>query len=66
MAWPDGVEELERCLCFPIRSGFLGERDVEWGDIMATATVAVLPPTLLVMLVQQNLIKGLTLGAVKG
>lgn len=33
---------------------------------MATATVAVLPPTLLVMLVQQNLIKGLTLGAVKG
>ena len=47
-------------------SGFLGERDVEWGDIMATATVAVLPPTLLVMLVQQNLIKGLTLGAVKG
>lgn len=47
-------------------SSFIGERNVEWGEIMATAIVAVVPPTLLVMLVQQNLIKGLTLGAVKG
>ena len=36
------------------------------GHTATEATVAVLPPTLLVMLVQQNLIKGLTLGAVKG
>ena len=36
------------------------------GHAATEATVAVLPPTLLVMLVQQNLIKGLTLGAVKG
>ncbi|MEZ4679873.1 MAG: carbohydrate ABC transporter permease [Caldilineaceae bacterium] len=47
-------------------SGFIGERNVEWGAIMATAVIAVVPPTILVMLVQRNLIKGLTLGAVKG
>jgi multiple sugar transport system permease protein len=47
-------------------SSFIGERDVEWGGIMATAVLTVIPPTILVMLVQRNLIKGLTLGAVKG
>jgi ABC-type glycerol-3-phosphate transport system permease component len=33
---------------------------------MATATITVLPPIIFAMLVQRNLIKGLTLGAVKG
>lgn len=47
-------------------SSFIGERDIEWGGIMATAVLTVIPPTILVMLVQRNLIKGLTLGAVKG
>ncbi len=47
-------------------SSYIGERTIEWGEIMATAVIAVVPPTILVMLVQQNLIKGLTLGAVKG
>jgi multiple sugar transport system permease protein len=47
-------------------SSFIGERNVEWGEIMATAVLTVIPPTILVMLVQRNLIKGLTLGAVKG
>jgi multiple sugar transport system permease protein len=47
-------------------AGFIGERSVEWGEIMATAVLTVIPPTILVMLVQRNLIKGLTLGAVKG
>ncbi|CAN5707498.1 carbohydrate ABC transporter permease [soil metagenome] len=47
-------------------SSFIGERNVEWGGIMATAVLTVIPPTILVMLVQRNLIKGLTLGAVKG
>ena len=47
-------------------ASFIGERSVEWGEIMATAVLTVIPPTILVMLVQRNLIKGLTLGAVKG
>jgi multiple sugar transport system permease protein len=47
-------------------ASFIGERSVDWGDIMATAVLTVIPPTILVMLVQRNLIKGLTLGAVKG
>ena len=47
-------------------SGFMGEHGVDWGGIMATATIAVMPPVIFAMLVQRNLIKGLTLGAVKG
>lgn len=47
-------------------SGFMGEHGVDWGGIMATATITVLPPIIFAMLVQRNLIKGLTLGAVKG
>ena len=47
-------------------SGFMGEHGVDWGGIMATATVTVMPPVIFAMLVQRNLIKGLTLGAVKG
>ena len=47
-------------------SGFMGEHGVDWGGIMATATIAVVPPVIFAMLVQRNLIKGLTLGAVKG
>jgi len=47
-------------------ASFVGERNIDWGAIMANAVIAVLPPTILVMLVQRNLIKGLTLGAVKG
>jgi len=47
-------------------SGFMGEHGVDWGGIMATATITVLPPVIFAMLVQRNLIKGLTLGAVKG
>lgn len=47
-------------------ASFIGERNIDWGAIMANAVIAVLPPTILVMLVQRNLIKGLTLGAVKG
>ncbi|HMN31399.1 MAG TPA: carbohydrate ABC transporter permease, partial [Caldilineaceae bacterium] len=47
-------------------ASYIGERSVDWGEIMATAVLTVIPPTILVMLVQRNLIKGLTLGAVKG
>ena len=47
-------------------SGFIGERTTDVGGIMATAVLSVTPPVLFATLVQRNLIKGLTLGAVKG
>lgn len=47
-------------------ASFVGERNIQRGEIMATAVLAITPPVIFVMLVQRNLIKGLTLGAVKG
>ncbi len=47
-------------------AGFVGERTVEWGEIMSSAVLSIIPPMILFMLVQRNLIKGLTLGAIKG
>jgi multiple sugar transport system permease protein len=41
-------------------------RDLLWGRVMATGVLVVVPPILFAMLVQRNLVKGLTLGALKG
>ncbi len=38
---------------------------IQWGQLTATASMMALPPLLLVMLVQKNLVKGLTFGAIK-
>jgi multiple sugar transport system permease protein len=47
-------------------SSHVMNRDLLWGRVMATGVMVVFPPIFLAMLVQRNLIKGLTLGAVKG
>ena len=39
---------------------------VDWGSIMASATVAVLPVILLFVLLQRQFMSGLTAGALKG
>jgi ABC-type glycerol-3-phosphate transport system permease component len=39
---------------------------VDWGSIMASATVAVLPVILLFVLLQKQFMSGLTAGALKG
>jgi multiple sugar transport system permease protein len=41
-------------------------RDILWGRVMATGVLVIFPPIFLAMLVQRNLVKGLTLGAIKG
>jgi multiple sugar transport system permease protein len=46
--------------------GFIGESSVDWAGLMAAATVISLPPMVLVLLVQRWLVRGLTLGSVKG
>ena len=44
---------------------FITERQILWGYITAGATLASVPPILLLIIFQKNLIRGLTLGAVK-
>lgn len=51
----------------PIRlASFLTDRTVDWGGVASTGVLVILPLVALGMLVQRNLIKGLTLGAMKG
>ena len=45
---------------------FIGEFQIEWGGVMAAATIIVLPVLLLTLLVQRHIVKGLTAGSVKG
>lgn len=45
---------------------FRGQYQVPWGQILAAAMVATAPVTLLVLLCQRHLVRGLTTGAVKG
>jgi multiple sugar transport system permease protein len=44
----------------------INQRGVEWGEIAAIATVVILPILILVFLVQKHIVRGLTMGAVKG
>ena len=45
---------------------FLGHADNDWGGVMAAAVVIVAPAIILTMIFQKYVIKGLTVGAVKG
>lgn len=42
------------------------DRSVNWGNLFAIATIMVVPIFILTILVQRNLVRGLTAGAVKG
>ncbi len=45
---------------------FIGVSAINWGGLMAAATVISVPPMILTMFVQRWLVRGLTAGAVKG
>ena len=45
---------------------FLSVSGVKWGEMAATGSIAVLPVILFAILVQKNMIRGLTFGAIKG
>lgn len=45
---------------------FMGETMIDWGGLNATATTVTLPVILFVLIVQKQVVRGLTLGAVKG
>lgn len=45
---------------------FFGENTADWGPIMAASTLISLPVVIFFMLIQRNLVSGLSAGAVKG
>lgn len=47
-------------------SMFSGERGTDWGPLMAAATVAVVPSLLVVILLQRQLVKGVSMGGFGG
>jgi len=44
---------------------FLAARGVVWGELAATSTITTLPIIIFTLLVQKNLVRGLTFGAIK-
>jgi multiple sugar transport system permease protein len=44
----------------------VGGHEILWGEIAAVGTVAIIPGVLLALLLQRYLVRGLTMGAVKG
>lgn len=49
-----------------LAAGFMGDSGVAWGVAMAAGTLVLLPVVVFVLLVQRHIIRGMTLGAVKG
>lgn len=47
-------------------SSFISDYAVEWGPVAAMGSILIIPPILAVLLLQKRLIRGLTLGGVKG
>jgi multiple sugar transport system permease protein len=47
-------------------ASFITDRTIEWGGVTSTGVLVILPLVFFGMLVQRHLIKGLTLGAMKG
>jgi multiple sugar transport system permease protein len=53
----------------PVTAGaadFITSYGVEWGDISAATVLSIVPPLMVGFVAQRYLIRGLTLGAVKG
>jgi len=44
----------------------VGGHEILWGEIAAVGTLAIIPGVLLSLLLQKYLVRGLSLGAVKG
>lgn len=49
-----------------VASEFITDYQVQWGGMAAITTILMLPPVLVVVALQRRLIKGLTLGGLKG
>src|SRR5690625_3970471 len=47
-------------------SEFIAQYDIQWGEIMASSTIAAIPVLILFISIQKYFVKGLTAGSVKG
>ncbi|MEA3510435.1 MAG: carbohydrate ABC transporter permease [Actinomycetota bacterium] len=47
-------------------SGFQTQQGILWGPLAAAASMAVIPTVILIMMLQKYIVRGLTMGAVKG
>lgn len=47
-------------------AGYLGNQSIDWGHLMAGASISALPVILLFLVFQKQIIQGMTAGAVKG
>jgi len=47
-------------------SNFVGEYALQWGQVSAIGSLLIIPPVLVAFFLQKYLVRGLTLGAVKG
>lgn len=47
-------------------AGFMGHLFVEWGPLLASGVISVVPILVLFILLQRYLVSGLTAGALKG
>ncbi|MEM4234737.1 MAG: carbohydrate ABC transporter permease [Candidatus Methanomethylicaceae archaeon] len=47
-------------------SNFVGEYALQWGEVSAIGSLLIIPPILVTFFLQKYLVRGLTLGAVKG
>jgi multiple sugar transport system permease protein len=61
------VLSMERTKTLPIAVyNFLSYAEVDWGGVMAAAVAIMAPAIVLTMIFQKYVVKGLTMGAVKG
>jgi len=49
-----------------IIAGFITDKGINWGAMSAFSVICIIPIIIIVILFQANLVKGLTIGAVKG
>jgi multiple sugar transport system permease protein len=45
---------------------FVGTYEIQWGELAAAGVVGMIPPLILTYLIREHLVRGLTLGALKG
>ncbi|MDQ2849648.1 MAG: carbohydrate ABC transporter permease [Actinomycetota bacterium] len=66
--WPFLISEDSRTATLPIGLTFLQQNDgiTNWGPVMAATVLTMLPMLLIFLVLQRQMIKGLTAGAVKG
>ena len=57
----------EKAKTLPLEaSAFISDYAVEWGPVAAMGSILIIPPILVVIILQKRLVRGLTLGGVKG